>query len=440
MSPVLEQSGPPEEDTAGRHASKTASSNRLNRPAPSPSHLRPLPRDETWQYIKVRTVKAPPKQDAAASTGDSAEMVATTRSKRKQSTAASHSALNLFNRMIGHRHHPLASADAKPTPKSRPVHLIKRSNKSSTIKQWRNSVQLPLVPDDGRGPSLDMPRSLSSSVDAWSAVLQRALGEAKGDIDISASFLDVSDDAEDMQAGASDDSGIGLTSIDGMDAKDVSGQEEPFPAYLEPLISRSTSTYDRLQQRRGRQASCPADPMTPSASNLSQRQSTPSMAPELDRGYVPLASAARPRVARRRNESQPVSSSSSTSARSHTSSHSSFSFQRDHERHAALWPPPSELFAPLLSHTSEGESKASLSRLGTHRPRKRHVSFASAATTYTFGTTSEGLAARTRLELRPRDLNTDLEVKPWMVVVPRFVLDERGIGVRDWDRDRLEAM
>ena len=155
---------------------------------------------------------------------------------------------------------------------------------------------------------------------------------------------------------------------------------------------------------------------------------------------MPLASAARSRVTRRRNESQPASSTSSISAGSHTSSRSSISFQRDREAQAALWPPPSELFAPLLSHTSESESKASLSRLGTQRPRKRHVSFASAATTYTFETTSEGLAARTRLELRPRDLNTDLEVKPWMVVVPRFVLDERGIGVRDWDRDRMEAM
>lgn len=46
--------------------------------------------------------------------------------------------------------------------------------------------------------------------------------------------------------------------------------------------------------------------------------------------------------------------------------------------------------------------------------------------------------ARTALQLLPRDLNTDLEVKPWMVVMPRFVLDDLAVGMREWDKERLD--
>ncbi|CAD6573483.1 MAG: hypothetical protein CYPHOPRED_005156 [Cyphobasidiales sp. Tagirdzhanova-0007] len=64
------------------------------------------------------------------------------------------------------------------------------------------------------------------------------------------------------------------------------------------------------------------------------------------------------------------------------------------------------------------------------RRSKRHVTFS--AYTYTAAETH----ARTPLQLLPRDLNTDLAVKPWMVALPQRVLADIGVGVRDWDRER----
>lgn len=124
-----------------------------------------------------------------------------------------------------------------------------------------------------------------------------------------------------------------------------------------------------------------------------------------------------------------------------------------------LWPPPEELFASLFASTSSNvpsmtsPKNTSLSmRFATESKRvsftpstKNTVMFESSAniigmsesTSYIYDPSVPD--ARKALQLIPRDLNTDLEVKPWWVVLPRFVLDDLAVGVRDWDKDRLEV-
>lgn len=125
-----------------------------------------------------------------------------------------------------------------------------------------------------------------------------------------------------------------------------------------------------------------------------------------------------------------------------------------------LWPPPGELFASLFTSLPASPNlpgpSASGARFETAIYKKVVFSPSTKASAIfeTFhsspksATESETPAyvydpntpdARKALQLVPRDLNTDLEVKPWWVVLPRFVLDDLAVGVRDWDKDRLEV-
>ncbi|KAK9898847.1 hypothetical protein P389DRAFT_193866 [Cystobasidium minutum MCA 4210] len=132
------------------------------------------------------------------------------------------------------------------------------------------------------------------------------------------------------------------------------------------------------------------------------------------------------------------------------------SFKTARSSTSNLWPPPEELFASLFSSsTSPTVQQSQCFRTGTSSTKKRVLFSPSIRSTPLLDTAkaatrlSESASyvydpnapnARTPLQLLPRDLNTDLQVKPWMVVMPRFVLDDLAVGVRDWDKDRLEVV
>lgn len=131
------------------------------------------------------------------------------------------------------------------------------------------------------------------------------------------------------------------------------------------------------------------------------------------------------------------------------------SFKTARSSLTGLWPPPEELFASLFLTTTGSPTILQSTRYSSDSSVTKKVPFSpstrsasgfenhenarlSVSASYVYDPTAPD--ARKALQLLPRDLNTDLEVKPWMVVMPRFVLDDLAVGVRDWDKERLEVV
>ena len=369
----------------------------------------------------------------------------------------------------------------------------------SKLRKWRKSLLRPPSASSNHpasNPSAkkervangSLPTSPTAGLQAWSQALQSDLDDSF--ITSGGSVYDWSSDLAILSHHGSElfeDSGIGSFSISLSSTSEEQDEEEEEgaeyddqggllpPRYLLPYISRSGSSSWQIhnsgsregatlkvstsRQSHLRRVSCPEILLTPSGSSLLGPSTLFSPSEQIFPAVVlpsspeKKAETSTPPSLRKRNfihDLPKASIAKSTSQKTATSSAKAY---------RQLSPAPEALFGPLMRRPSTTTSVPTAAEevidedatIRPTRPRTvKRVSFSSptrpgrssptgGSAGYVFPVSEEGFGARTKLELLPRDLNTDLEVRPWMVVAPRFVLDDCGVGVRDWDRDRQES-
>lgn len=415
----------------------------------------------SWQYIKVRPSNAHPGQRKGKR-----DLATTPACRPPPSTGTGLFRTARDALQPGGRRAKVA--DLPRADRRRSVSANDVTHLRQKVSRWRSALSkgppLPAVHVEPaclskRNNSVGgLPRSPTAGLRAWSTSLQTDLDASYITSGGSSSWLSKLVEQRQSAADSSaDDSGIGMLSFSITSSIGEAEDEEQYdehggllpPKYLLPFISRSGSSWQNLDASAGhvshlqssasrqshfRRVSCPEILLTPSGSSL--LEPTTLFKPILvDTMHTRLAGQALEHAATTFC-AEPKSDHASTGDRQTSRPH--------HTRQPtdiAGWGSRSPR-PPLIERSSGVDEDATIR---PSRPRAiKRVSFSAhpgqivpePGSEYAFPTSEEGLGSRAKLELRPRDLNTDLEVRPWMVVAPRFVLEDCGVGVRDWDRDR----